>query len=419
MSTLNPEDEENIKRVVVDDVLAVTVCRLYFAEGKNWNFKFVGALVLTKNSKSICFFKLVELNPLRAVWEYQIPNSDIKYEADRNYFHSFLKNDCMTGFNFADENEAENFLKKFKSRNEHPVVSKSNSYTQLSNPPIISKSNSNVGLQDISRNSTISNSKTEKPEKKEKSIFGFKKKKEKKTKLDKSMIGNPTDFVHKSHVGYTPATGFKAENIPFEWKAVFARAGITEEQLSDKKTQKFVMNFMQENYNSSNAPAKNQVSSTSVSKPKRTPPPPPPSRKSASQTSRTHESGLHAVATKPPVPSYDNRPEFNDRPVPPPPVQSKGGPPQTPSKPANVNKKVSSGGPDTGDLLASIRNAGIASLKKVETPTDSPQSTIRNSPSAGGGIDDMATALAQALANRRAGVADTSDEEESDDEEWD
>ncbi|KAI8613936.1 hypothetical protein BC830DRAFT_425797 [Chytriomyces sp. MP71] len=75
------------------------------------------------------------------------------------------------------------------------------------------------------------------------SVSGKKEKKEKKKsasggtgKIDKSMISAPSNFEHLSHVGFNKESGFTAQNIPMEWKAIFAKAGITEEQLQDKKT---------------------------------------------------------------------------------------------------------------------------------------------------------------------------------------
>ncbi|KAJ3342257.1 hypothetical protein HDU83_006185, partial [Entophlyctis luteolus] len=66
-------------------------------------------------------------------------------------------------------------------------------------------------------------------------------------KIDKSMISAPSNFEHVSHVGFNQNTGFTAQNIPMEWKAIFAKAGITEEQLNDKHTAKVVKKFMKAN----------------------------------------------------------------------------------------------------------------------------------------------------------------------------
>ncbi|KAI8850935.1 P21-Rho-binding domain-containing protein [Chytridium lagenaria] len=60
------------------------------------------------------------------------------------------------------------------------------------------------------------------------------------------MISAPTDFKHVSHVGYNPKTGFSVDNIPLEWNAIFAKAGITADQLADRKTAKFLQKFMKQ-----------------------------------------------------------------------------------------------------------------------------------------------------------------------------
>jgi hypothetical protein len=79
-------------------------------------------------------------------------------------------------------------------------------------------------------------------------------------------------------------------NIPPEWKKVFERAGVTEEQLQDKNTAKFIFDFMS-NYQGTSQPPSSLPSTPIPSKPisagpppipaasnRRAPPPPPPTR---------------------------------------------------------------------------------------------------------------------------------------------
>ena len=50
-----------------------------------------------------------------------------------------------------------------------------------------------------------------------------------------------------SHVGFSATSGFDLKNIPPEWKIIFDKAGITQEQLQDKKQLKVVKRFMKQN----------------------------------------------------------------------------------------------------------------------------------------------------------------------------
>lgn len=121
--------------------------------------------------------------------------------------------------------------------------------------------------------------------KESKGFFGMTRSKTQKKetkKLDKSMISAPSDFKHLSHVGYDPKKGFSAANIPLEWKAIFQKAGITEDQLQDKRTAKIVAKFMKQHADAAAQPAGPAApSSNQAPVSKRAPPPPPPSRGSS------------------------------------------------------------------------------------------------------------------------------------------
>ncbi|KAJ3110237.1 hypothetical protein HDU96_006783 [Phlyctochytrium bullatum] len=157
---------------------------------------------------------------------------------------------CVYAFSFADEDDASDFADKV--RNRKSVATRavpSFSPAPKPNPPAISTPPQTYSKEPLPQRSSVasaiprssSNDTIEaepkakkKGSKKEKSeggggFFGMKSKKEKKTgKIDKAMISAPTEFKHVSHVGYNPKTGFSAENIPLEWKAIFQKAGITE-----------------------------------------------------------------------------------------------------------------------------------------------------------------------------------------------
>lgn len=152
----------------------------------------------------------------------------------------------MIGFSFADEDDAREFYNNFLNRQKF-VKPRSVSPT-LVNQPI-----------------------TVKDEKKKGGFFSFgKKEKKDKGKIDKSMISAPSDFQHVSHVGYNATSGFSVQNIPLEWKLIFQKAGITDEQLQDKRQLKVVKKFMKQNAGLVAAAAENSEPAPV----KRTPPPP-------------------------------------------------------------------------------------------------------------------------------------------------
>jgi len=56
------------------------------------------------------------------------------------------------------------------------------------------------------------------------------------TKLN---IGAPKNFSHVSGFGFNSKEGFK--KIPDEWMDIFKKAGVSETELKDKKTAKFLL----------------------------------------------------------------------------------------------------------------------------------------------------------------------------------
>ncbi|KAI8903601.1 hypothetical protein EDD86DRAFT_97151 [Gorgonomyces haynaldii] len=214
---LRPDEKKSIEQAVSGDILAATVCKLYQAVGSQYQYSgLMGAMCLvSKNAKFS--FELVDLKTNTVIWSHAV-EGDLKYAADRAWFHSFVGKTQMIGFSFCQEDEASNFL---------DTVGRRNSFAKP-----MTKAGSASSLKEDKKSSGFS-------------FFGRKDTKKEK-KLDKSMISAPSDFKHLSHVGYDPKKGFSAQNIPVEWKIIFQKAGITEEQLQDKKTAKIVAKFMKE-----------------------------------------------------------------------------------------------------------------------------------------------------------------------------
>ena len=84
-------------------------------------------------------------------------------------------------------------------------------------------------------------------------------------------------------------------------------------------------------------------------------------------------------------------------------MPSGGPPPPAPPRAAASKPPAPSGGDGRGDLLASIRGAGVGSLKRVQKE---PAAASPAPPPADGG-DDLAAALRSALNRRKGAVGDS------------
>uniref|UniRef100_A0A8D1X3J3 WASP actin nucleation promoting factor n=1 Tax=Sus scrofa TaxID=9823 RepID=A0A8D1X3J3_PIG len=147
------------------------------------------------------------------------------------------------------------------------------------------------------------------------------KKRSGKKKISKADIGAPSGFKHVSHVGWDPQNGFDVNNLDPDLRSLFSRAGISEAQLTDAETSKFIYDFIE-----------NQGGMEAVRKEMRRqeplPPPPPPSR-GGNQLPRppTVGSNKGRSGPLPPVPTGGAPPPPIPRGPPPP---GRGGPPPPP-----------------------------------------------------------------------------------------
>eukprot|EP01147_Barroeca_monosierra_P002117 gene2117-5157_t len=164
-------------------------------------------------------------------------------------------------------------------------------------------------------------------------------------KLDKSMIGSPSDFRHVGHIGLDSEGNFDTANIPSEWSTLLDKAGISPDLLEDEDTRKFVEEFVNNHggipEGQSQLPKPPQPAYTAkqsnVSRPHAAPPPPPPSFKShPPPPPPSVPTGPIPAAYKspppPPPPSQQRKPPMlsGGAPPPPPPMQAYAPPPPPP-----------------------------------------------------------------------------------------
>eukprot|EP01090_Pellita_catalonica_P010287 TRINITY_DN21746_c0_g1_i2.p1 TRINITY_DN21746_c0_g1~~TRINITY_DN21746_c0_g1_i2.p1 ORF type:complete len:435 (-),score=147.18 TRINITY_DN21746_c0_g1_i2:38-1342(-) len=250
-------------------------------------------------------------------------------------------------------------------------------------------------------------------------LFGFgEKEKEAAPTLE---ISRPTGFKHAVHVGYDPEHGFDTRNLPEEWTRLFAKAGVSDEQLQDKETAAFIVSYVAAKLVSPNQDLDFENSTA------------PPPQKNLDPVEPKNDAGKAATTQKaPPKPTsgaVEDITQPDTEKVAPPQIKQTGGAPPPPtgegppkldavSAPPKPSKSApppaavkttttaSSGG---GDMLAQIR-AG-AKLKKVkEAP--SLKLTVTDE-------DSIAGALARALKARQKFVLMSSEEEDEDDPDGD
>ncbi len=241
-------------------------------------------------------------------------------------------------------------------------------------------------------------------------------------KVTEDDIGDPTGFKHLSHIGFNPATGtFDVQNIPPQWKKFFEAAGVGRSELEDKKTAKFIVDFVER--------TNNQTRKAPPPPPpkiyKAAPPPPPkvkPVQRGVPNTSpddrpeqikrsvqSSHSKTSTATSTRnvlvksnniPQAPPFEDYLAFIEE------RKQKAAhkeqeqftkPPRPPQPPA---------APSLNDqLLSSIRSVGVGGLRHIETSSPTPSSASLDVPE-----DAMAGLLAKALQNRNKAIAHSDSE---------
>ena len=436
------------------------MARLYFAEkgSKQWQrIKEVAALTFNQsNLNGAFYFYLIDLERKIPEWSQEI-YLDFKYNRDKEYFHSFEGDKGIFGILFADTDEADKFYEILMEELE--------SYTAVEKMPSKGKTKSKsifgafgFGRRSAKTEETVESSSEEKIEN-QKTKKKKEKQKEKDSELGHDDVSEPRDFTHLSHIGFNPTKGtFDIQNIPDEWKNMFAKAGITQDQLENRSTAKFIAGFVQDS-----EPQMKQMMSKRVmgSKPpapvplkkKTAPPPPPPLTPSKGKKSvplPNPAKSSSAVPPPPPPKKITNKAKATNNSLPPPPPP----PPQQQQSQTSLDSSQIPKPPSAHSaLFESIKGAGIGILKPINTSNEScpanqassadphsalmasikggaslrPASKLDRSPSSPTSsvastdpTDMMAAMLAKALAARNKKLAaDSSDEEHnSDDSRW-
>ncbi|KAJ9473854.1 Proline-rich protein LAS17 [Pseudozyma hubeiensis] len=443
-STISSSDKSKVKSAIPSSsnkIITATVGRVYAAHPtpSQWSYTGVeGAIAFVRDLvKATFYFKVIDLKGTRGViWEHEFYDG-FQYNQDRTFFHSFEGDECLIGFSFADEGEANDLFKKVSNRSKYAKSKSSSSST-----------------------------------KKKKATSGG--------KIDKSMIGAPSGFKHVAHMGFSAEHGFSSENVDPTWQALLEQLGslgISEKDI--RQNESFIKDFVGKRggpgATSKPAPpaapkakkvpppaptskrkapppppaprSRHAAAASTASASSAAPPPPPPPPRSGASTSAAPPPPppppmrAPAGSSAPPPPPPPMRPAAGgSAPPPPPPPPPMGGsaapPPPPPPPPAGGSAPLPPPQDGRGALLASIQGKSVHNLKKTDASAPPPSgraavaggvagaavgagaaaaATGTESPGAGAGDGDLASALAAALSQRKENMGD-SDEEGSDDD---
>lgn len=319
-----------------------------------------GALVLVRDS-SYVYLRLIAPPSWTILWEHELYEG-FAFTQDTDTFYSFESDERWIGANFADADEAVEFVAIVFENSPHATGSGKKRSSPAKMAPDVSSiksAGSEKSRSSLSKAFSFLKLKISRPASNE-PASNVKPKDRQGDELTVEDVGEPTNFCHLSHIGFDASRGaFDVRNIPPEWRRMFEKAGVTEKHLKNPETAKFIAGFVDGKRRQAPPPVPARAG-------KKAPPPPPPSR------------------SKPPLPSRS-------------------------SAIASSAPTADSG---RGQLLASIRSTGVDSLKKADPDAQSKKSANEDSITACDPNDIMASMLAKALAdrNRRIAASDSEDE---------
>ncbi|KAL6046157.1 WASP [Balamuthia mandrillaris] len=125
-NNLSLEEQGQVKSVVGGHVQATAVARLYQAQGTSWGYNGQWGALAFVEDQGRHLFRLVAMAggyPSQVIWEQAVWEG-LEYCSPAPFFHTFEGEHCVYGLSFADEADADNFLRQVSSC---PVVNASGS----------------------------------------------------------------------------------------------------------------------------------------------------------------------------------------------------------------------------------------------------------------------------------------------------
>ncbi|KAH8420740.1 hypothetical protein KR222_003654, partial [Zaprionus bogoriensis] len=480
--------------------LNTAVVQIYKTEGSahsHWKKKHTGVLCFVKDSAIRSYFlRAYCLIKHELIWEHEIYDN-MQVARSRPFLLTFEGNDGYVGLNFVSEDECESFFRivdaTIETRNRKRMEKRNRQKSQQApsapalplprdpaRPPSLQGRIENESVQ-LRYNKVGSAAQAPAPAAPTKNFlsnnFGLSGSagKDKKRKVTKADISKPTNFVHISHVGWDANKGFDMTGGDKDelLKNLFAKAGVSESELSDRDTRAFIYDFLQTNNvieSVEQEKIKSPTEPTSHMPPpvpsrqshhngnQRSAPPPPPARQPPPPLPTTAPGASRAppppsrpppITTAPPPPPPSTVCPPTAAPPPPPPPPPAVAPPPPPPMPAlempvtatthtssQASKPAPPVEPDSRSALLDEIRKGKSLRPTTVEPATGGSGDLRNnlmgqiregyvlrpvterklpeqrlSDNSGGGTDALADALRRALSER--GKVMHSDDEES------
>ncbi|XP_037711931.1 neural Wiskott-Aldrich syndrome protein [Drosophila subpulchrella] len=504
---LTQEENEAVFRLLGKkcQTLNTAVVQIYKTEGSahaHWKKRYTGVVCFVKDSAIRSYFmRAYCLIKNELIWEHEIYDG-MQVVKSRPFLLTFEGSDGHVGLNFVSEEECDSFFRivdaTIETRNRKRQDKRNRQKSQQAPnaplppvqreparpPPMQGGLSATDGVQ-LRNNKINSVTLTPAPAQSKNflsSSFGMgNQAKDKKRKVTKADISQPTNFVHISHVGWDADKGFDLTGNENDQvlNEFFLKAGVSESELKDRDTRAFIYDFIQSN-NVLASVKQDSVESPTEATPPMPPPvptrhpsngnqrtaPPPPARQPPPPVPVTVPGAARAppppsrpppISTAPPPPPV-SAPVVAPPPPPPPPpaaaaVPSPPPPPMpvgeipvittthAPNQAARPAAPAAPAAPDPRNALMDAIRKGTQ-LKKVDTAAlstgsgdsrsdlmkDIRQGTVlkpakerelgsQRNSDNGGGTDALADALRRALTVRGNAIHSDEDETESSDNE--
>ncbi|SPP80773.1 neural Wiskott-Aldrich syndrome protein isoform X1 [Drosophila guanche] len=363
---LNPEENEAVFKMLGRkcQTLNTAVVQIYKTEGNahsHWKKKHTGVVCFVKDSAIRSYFlRAYCLIKSELIWEHEIYDG-MQIVRSRPFLLTFEGSDGHVGLNFVSEEECEAFFRivdaTIETRNRKRQEKRNRQKSQqapnapvppvplepMRPPPMQSSGGGGGGMTATDgggpvqlRNNKI-NSVTLTPAPTKNflsSNFGLGSQgKDKKRKVTKADISQPTNFVHISHVGWDADKGFDLTGNEDDemLNEIFVKAGVSEMELKDRDTRAFIYDFIQSNNVLGTVKPESEKSPTEPTPVSGTHMPPPvPSRHNHSQNGNQRTAPPPPPARQPPPPVPTTVPGATRAPPPPsrpPPIGSAPPPP--------------------------------------------------------------------------------------------
>ncbi|KAK9686528.1 P21-Rho-binding domain [Popillia japonica] len=226
---LSPEENQQIFRLVGSRCKTITtaVVQLYHTQSPNhiqWVKKDTGVLCFVRdNVRKTYFFRLFCLKRNCMVWE-QETYTQMDYDCRCSFLHTFEGDKCIYAFNFASTHEADDAKQIItdklarRRKSDYKNIPRKGDTMVSTNPDPFQNTDQKLLDQAL--------------------------KKKRKRNLTKADIGNPSEFRHVSHIGWHRDKGLDIATTDIAYQDIFKKAGIGEQDLKDRKTREFILDFI-------------------------------------------------------------------------------------------------------------------------------------------------------------------------------